>query len=304
MAVSTEVRWHHHLEAWAYQGYLNHFGKMPFDKASDAGANWVSAIGPKLSRHRTVLRNLRLAFPNETETWREDVARAAWAQMGRTAAELPHMGEITFAPGDRAQLINPEHFDAVKASGKGAVFVGGHLANFELIPVVIVRQGITCAMSYRPVNNPLIDKKLLAMRIGYGATLQAAKGREGGMTQLRALKRNQSVAMLNDQKYNEGLAIPFFGHDAMTTDAAARMAYQFDVPLIPLAVRRVNNTRFTVTAHEPIAFDRSLEAADAVRAATIAVSKFIEDQVRAAPEQWFWVHNRWPRETLAKAGVL
>ena len=208
------------------------------------------------------------------------------------------MHEITFAPGDRAQLIGAERFDAVKASGKGAVFVGGHIANFELIPVVIVRQGVTCAMSYRPVNNPLIDKKLLAMRVGYGATLQAAKGREGGMTQLRALKRGQSVAMLNDQKYDEGLRIPFFGHDAMTTDAAARMAYQFDVPLIPLAVRRVKNTHFTVTALEPIAFDRTVPADHAVKDAVVAISNFIESQVRAAPEQWFWVHNRWPKNIV------
>jgi KDO2-lipid IV(A) lauroyltransferase len=301
MAVSTEVRWHHHFEAWAYQRYLSHFGNMPFDKASDAGANWLGAIGPKISRHKTMLRNLRLAFPNECEAWREDVARAAWAQMGRTAAELPHMHEITFAPGDRAQLVGKEQFDAVKASGKGAVFVGGHLANFEMIPVVIVRHGITCVMSYRPVNNPLIDKKLLAMRIGYGATLQAAKGREGGMTQLRALKRGNCVAMLNDQKYNEGLAVPFFGHDAMTTDAAARMAYALDVPLIPLGVRRVENTKFTVTAHDPIPFDRTLPAEAAIRDAVFAISTFIEGQVRAAPEQWFWVHNRWPKNRPSDA---
>jgi Kdo2-lipid IVA lauroyltransferase/acyltransferase len=287
VAVPTAVRWRHRAEAWAYQRYLDHFGNMAFSKASDAGADWMSAIGPKLSRHRTMLGNLRLAFPN---------ARAAWAQMGRTAAELPHMKEITFAPGDeRAVLIGKDKVDAVRASGKGAVFVGGHLANFELIPVVIVRHGLTCAMSYRPVNNPLIDQKLLAMRIGYGATLQAAKGREGGMTQLRALKRGHCVAMLNDQKYDEGLPVAFFGHTAMTTDAAARMAYMFDVPLIPLAVRRVENTRFVVTAHDPLPIDRTAPADKAVRDAVLAISKFIEDQVRAAPEQWFWVHNRWPK---------
>jgi KDO2-lipid IV(A) lauroyltransferase len=121
------------------------------------------------------------------------------------------------------------------------------------------------------------------------------------MTQLRALKRGNSVAMLNDQKYNEGLAVPFFGHDAMTTDAAARMAYAVDVPLIPLGVRRVENTKFVVTAHEPIAFDRSLPADDAIRNAVFAISKFIEDQVRAAPEQWFWVHNRWPKSRASDA---
>jgi KDO2-lipid IV(A) lauroyltransferase len=303
MAVSTEIRWSHPIEAWAYQRYLSHFGNMPFDKASAAGANWMLGIGPKLSRHRTMLANLRLAFPNESEAWREDIARAAWAQMGRTAAELPHMKEITFAPGDRAELVGREQFEAVKASGKGAIFVGGHLANFELIPVVIARQGIECFMAYRPMNNPLIDKKQLAMRVGYGAPLQAAKGAEGGVAMVRGLKRGQSVALLNDQKYNEGLAVPFFGHGAMTTDAAARMALRYDVPIVPLAVRRRDGAHFTVTAHAPLRVAREAPEDQAIRDTVVTISRFIEDQVRAAPDQWFWVHNRWPKETLAKAGA-
>jgi KDO2-lipid IV(A) lauroyltransferase len=201
-------------------------------------------------------------------------------------------------------LAGGEIFDSVRDSGKGAVFISGHFALFEIMPVAILRRGIRCVMTYRPINNPLIDEKVLALRKRYGATLQAAKGREGGMSLLRALKRGEAVALMNDQKYDEGIAAPFFGYDAMTADAPSRLALNFNVPLIPLSVRRLGRARFRVEAHDPIPLERDAPIEIAVRDAVALINQFIEAQVRAAPEQWFWVHKRWPRAAWEKAGLL
>lgn len=296
MAVSTEIRFGHRIESWVFNRLMDHFARMPFDKASDAGANWLRALGPLVPPHQTALKNLRLAYPNESESWRQDLAVAHWAQLGRVMAEFPHLPEITFQPGDRAELVGGDILDRVKASGKGAVFISGHFATFEIMPVAIVRRGVTCRMTYRPANNPLIDARILTIRQQYGADLQAAKGKEGGMGLLRALAKGDSVALMNDQKYNEGVAAPLFGHDAMTADGPTRLALRFDVPLIPMSVLRVNNTHFRVTVHEPIPLQRDIPPDDAVRDSVIRINQFVEARVREAPEQWFWVHKRWPKE--------
>jgi KDO2-lipid IV(A) lauroyltransferase len=278
---------------------------MPFEKASVTGANWLSWFGPLTSKHTTMLRNLRLVFPNETEAWREDDARGTWNQLGRSLGEFPHLHEITFAKGEaRTEVIGREIFDMARESPNGAVFYSGHISNFELMPIGIVRLGVTCSTSYRPMNNQIVGKMVRELRTLNGTPDQYPKGRQAGVGMMRTLRRGDAVAIMIDQKYNEGLSLPFFGHNAMTGDVAARLALQYDAPLIPLSLRRVDGTRFVLHAHEPMWVDKVLPRDQAVRAAALQMNVFLENTIRAAPEQWFWVHRRWPKEVWKRAGVF
>lgn len=304
MAVSTNVTALHRLEDVLFGSYMRHFAKMPLDRASAAGADWLVRLGPLTSAHTTALRNLRLAFPNETERWREDVARGMWACIGRTTAELPHLPSIrAYEEGARITVENAERLDAIRESGKGVVFISGHFANWELMPAAIAQRPTPCQMTYRPANNPLIDARIMAVRGGYGATLQSAKGVEGGVGLIRALKRGWSVALMNDQKYNEGVAAPLFGHDCMTADGPTRLARRFDTVLQPMSLTR-DGARFRAVVHPPMELHPDAPDATAVPDAVRRINGFMEDHIRAAPDQWFWVHRRWPKEAWAKAGVM
>ena len=306
MAVSTEITALHRVEAWLYDAIIGRFERMPFDKASDAGADWVRALGPLTPPHKIALNNLRMAYPNETETWRESVAREMWGELGRWAAEFPHLPEISFAPGNgRVEMIGGEHLDAVRESGKGAVFISGHFASFEIMPIAIVQRGVRCRMTYRPLNNPIIDAKWGDVRRRYGADLQAAKSIAGGLGLLRSLREGVSVAIMNDQKYNEGVAAPFFGRDAMTADGPARLAVRFGVPIIPMCIRRVNNkAQFRVEAFAPIVIDKNLGERQAVIDTVTKINQWVEARVREAPAQWWWMHNRWPKDAWKQAGIV
>jgi Kdo2-lipid IVA lauroyltransferase/acyltransferase len=304
MAVSTHVTLGHRIEALGWSAYLGLFGAMSIERASGACARLVQTLGPMTSGHTTAIRNLRLAFPNETEAWRQDVRRAMWAGIGRAAGEFPHLHEINaYQEGGRIEVTGAERLDAVKASGKGAVFISGHFANWELMPAAIVLRGVTCHMTYRPANNPLVDASILRVRGHYGANLQAAKGKEGGMGLLRSLKAGHAVALMNDQKYNEGVAAPLFGHDCMTADGPTRLALRFCVPLIPFSIRRLPGARYAITVHEALPLDRTAPQEQAIADSVARINAFMEARIREAPEDWFWVHKRWPKEAWAKAGV-
>lgn len=304
MAVSTDVSLLHRIEDFGFGLYMRHFERMPIDRASDAGADWLARLGPLTSAHTTALRNLRLAFPNETEAWRREVARAMWAGIGRTVAELPHLPHIhAYREDSRIVVVNAERLDAIRESGKGAVFISGHFANWELMPVAIAQRPTPCQMTYRPANNPLIDARILKIRENYGARLQSAKGVEGGVGLMRALARGWSVALMNDQKYNEGVKAPLFGHDCMTADGPTRLARRFGALLQPMSVKR-NGARFVATVHEPLPIDADTPDATAVPASVRRINAFMEARIREAPEQWFWVHRRWPKSAWVDAGVL
>lgn len=305
MAVARRFSFSERVEAWFFQRYFDHYARMGVDEASAAGAAFARRIGPLTPTHRVALNNMRLAFPEAPAAQIDAWLAAMWEHLGRLAGEFPHLGSFEpFSDDGRIVVENAERLFAIGDGGGPVVFISGHFSNWELMPATIVRSGAPCRMTYRAANNPFIDDVIQATRRAYGATYQSAKGTEGGMGLLRALKAGQSVALMNDQKYNAGLAAPLFGHDAMTADAPTRLALRFGVDLQPMSVVRTQGARFRVIVHDPIAFDRTLPTEDAVRDGVLAVNRFIEAQVRAHPEQWFWVHRRWPKEAWAAAGIV
>ncbi|MBL8549221.1 MAG: lysophospholipid acyltransferase family protein [Hyphomonadaceae bacterium] len=303
MAISTDVTFAHRIEDAGFAAFLGAFGAMSPARASATGASLLQGLGPLTSAHRTALRNLRLAFPNETESWRADIARAMWGEIGRMAGEFPHMHAYrTEANGGAIHVEGAERF--IEAGRTGAVFIAGHFSNWEIMAVAVVASGITCHVTYRPANNPLIDRRIVEGRRAYGVNLQSAKGAEGGMGLMRALARKETIVLMNDQKYNEGLAAPFFGHDCMTADGPARLALRFKLPLVPLSLRRTAPQAFSATVHPAIPLDYDAPLDEAAQAAVRGVNAFMEARVREAPEQWFWVHQRWPKSAWKDAGVL
>jgi KDO2-lipid IV(A) lauroyltransferase len=293
------------LQAFAWDWlYWNPLRALPVETASDTGSWLMKRIGPLTSANRTVIRNLRLAFPDWSEKEIAQTAKASWENLGRLAAELPHVSRIhPRHPDHRVEVVNGHILDELNASGKAAVFIGGHFANLEVLPATIVNWPVNCLMTYRAANNPYIDRRINKARADYGVKGQAPKG-AGTRELMRALSSNQSIALMNDQKFNEGMPIPFFGHDAMTAPGPTRLAMKFGVPLIPMNVRRVGKVRYQCTVYEPFMPETGPDENAAIRATLVKINTMIEGWIREAPDQWFWQHNRWPKEAWAKAGVM
>ncbi len=304
MAKSKPVNFYFRLEALAWNAYVGGLGALGLERASRLGATLVPPIAPLTSAWTTAIRNIRMCFPNESDAWHRAVRKECFRELGRLSGEFPHMDKFLekFRSGD---LIF-EGRERIEATlGKGAVFIGGHFTNWEVTSLCLAQTDPTCHFTYRPANNPIIDKYIVDTRAAFGLTLQAAKGEQGGMGLLRSLKKGRSVALMNDQKYNMGVAAPLFGYDCMTADGPTRLALKFNVPLIPISGRRVEGTKFHVRVHEAIPLDYDNPDADtSVRDGVVRVNQFIEARIREAPEQWFWAHRRWPKEAWVKAGVM
>lgn len=303
MAKSKPLNFGFMLEAVGWNVYVGGLGALPLKTASDFGAGVVPLIAPTASAWKTALRNIRMCFPNETDKWHHDLRKASFAELGRMSGEFPHMGEYVAHLNDgRLKFEGRERVEATL--GKGAVFIGGHFTNWEVTSLCLAQTDKTCHFTYRPANNPIIDKYIVDTRKAFGLELQAAKGKEGGMGLLRSLTKKRSIALMNDQKYNTGLAVPLFGYDCMTADGPTRLAMRFKVPMIPITGRRIDGIRYVATAYEPIPLDYDNPTDEAVYAGVKRVNEFMEARIREAPEQWFWSHRRWPKEAWVKAGVM
>ena len=195
---------------------------------------------------------------------------------------------------DRIEIEGFEKLEAITASGKPVIFISGHLSNFEIMNAAILAAKVPYMITYRAANNPYVDDRMRATRAAYGVTAFAPKGSDGAKELLIALQNGESVGLMNDQKFNRGVPTPFFGHIAETAPGPTRLAQRFGTVLQPLTIRRLHKARFHVTVHDPIAVDDTGHKAQDIETTVCKISAFIEQAVRDNPEEWFWVHKRWP----------
>ena len=155
-------------------------------------------------------------------------------------------------------------------------------------------RGVDLSIVYRHTNNPYVDALIAKVRKDNTNEL-IAKGLRGGMKILGALKRGGSVAMLVDQKQNNGIAVPFFGRDAMSSPAIAEIALKYNIPIIPARIIRSKGARFQSIIYPPLVFEKTGDhKADVLMLMTL-INQTLEGWIREHPEQWFWVHKRWPK---------
>lgn len=285
------------LEAFGFQALFGFLRLLGVEGASGLGGWLLRTLGPLTGTQKTVIRNLRIAFPDMGETERNALALAQWDQTGRTFAELAVMDRLT-PEGGRVEVVGIERLHALRDSGKAAVLISGHLANFEVMAAVIMAAGVPCQVTYRAANNPYVDALIRQSRERYGIRLFAPKG-DGTRELMAGMKRGDSIALLVDQKYNQGPEVEFFGQPVNASPGAARLALKFDTVMLPLSVVRLPGVRFRVTAHEPIVVNQSDDKAADTLAGIQAANRFVEDRVREHPVDWFWVHKRWPDKVYA-----
>jgi KDO2-lipid IV(A) lauroyltransferase len=145
---------------------------------------------------------------------------------------------------------------------------------------------------FRAPDNPLVDAVLRRLRRPGGEHI--AKGTGGARHAIKLLVAGGHLGLLVDQKLNDGIAVPFFGRDAMTAPALAQFALRFDCPVVPTRVERIAGARFRITVAPPIDIPRTGERQRDVFEITRRVNEILESWIRERPEQWLWAHKRWP----------
>jgi KDO2-lipid IV(A) lauroyltransferase len=296
-SLAQDIVWR--LEAFAYDVVTGLARLFPIDAVSDFGAWLFKRLGPLTSTHRVAEINLRIAFPQADDAEIARLLVAQWDALGRWAVEFPILDKIIADP-KRVELVNGERLAEIARNGESVVFISGHFSSMEIMPAEIIQAGITCQITYRATNNPHVDARIRKSRFRYGVRLFAPKGGDGARELLRALGRGESVALMNDQKFNGGVAAPLFGLICHTAPGPSSFALRFGIPLQPMSVQRVHKARFRVVVHDPIWLKDTGDRTRDIEAGVRKVNAFIEDRVRDRPEEWFWVHKRWPNEIYKK----
>lgn len=296
MRLREKILWR--FVAWAYDVAEFVARLCPIDAVSDFGGWLCRKLGPLTSAHRVAETNLRIVFPHASDAEVARLLRAQWDEFGRIFAEYPVLDRIIADP-SRVEVLGAERLAEI-AAGAPVVFISGHFSSFEVMSAVIVHAGIACQITYRALNNIYLEERVRRNRWRYGVRLFAPKGTQGARTLLRALARGEFVALMNDQKFNGGVAAPLFGVTAHTAPGPSSFALRFGIPIQPMSVERIHKARYRVIVHEPLLLEDTGDTDADIEAGVRRVNAFIEGRVLARPTEWFWVHRRWPKEVYKK----
>jgi len=287
------VSWTHRAEAAVAALFFAAMRTLPIDAASRLGGALARLVGPRLGVSQRARRNLAAALPELSAVERETVLRGMWDNLGRVAAEYPHLCRIrVFEPDGRVETRGLENLDVAIRAGRPVILFGAHLGNWEIAALAAGQYGMDVAQIYRAANNPLVDRTVARFR-GSGSEF-IPKGAVASRRALAALRRGGHLTLLVDQKLNDGIPVPFFGRPAMTAPALALLALHFDCTVLPVRVERLQGPRFRLTICPPLPLPRSGDRTADVAALMGTVNRTLESWIRERPDQWFWVHSRWP----------
>lgn len=266
------------------------FRALPVDAASALGGRLAGALGPRLPASGRARDNLRLAFPSLDDREVARLVAAMWDNLGRVVGEFPHLRRLAR---ERVEIVGREHLLALRDDGLPGLIFSGHLGNWEVLVGCAGLEKLPLTLVYRAANNPHVERLYQKGRRDLGGDF-LPKGAEGARGALKALRDGRHLGMLVDQKMNDGIAVPFFGRPAMTAPALAQFALRLRCPVLPARVERLGGARFRVTVEPPLALpDSGDRQADALALMT-AVNARLEGWIRERPEQWLWLHRRWP----------
>ena len=191
-----------------------------------------------------------------------------------------------YASLDRFHLVKE-----VLARGRGMIVVIGHLGNWELAGLAATLRGFPIHSLARPIENPWVDRWLNRFRTQTGQEIIPKYHALGSM--VRVLLKNEMLIIQVDQDArHSGVYVNFFGRPASTHRSPAVLALKYGAPIVVADIYREGGVHHCALS-DPILPEAFKGAADPVKALTQAYSEKFEECVRAHPEQWFWVHDRW-----------
>ncbi|MBI2305022.1 MAG: lysophospholipid acyltransferase family protein [Chloroflexi bacterium] len=185
-----------------------------------------------------------------------------------------------------------ENFDRALASGKGAVFVGLHLGNWDLAAAAISLRRYpinVIAESFSPAALNQVVQQARAQKGMQVIPLERAPRRL-----LAALRRNEIVALLIDRPSpGDGVVVRFCNARMQVPSGAAMLSLRTGAPVVTGGLVRLPDNRFLGFVDPSLSFTPSGDIKMDVQALTQEIMNSLERWVRRYPDQWYVFRPMW-----------
>ncbi len=242
---------------------------------------------------QAVIGNLRRIYAargiTPAETSLPGLARKTFQHFGKYLVDFFRCARLTEEElRDFVTLENVAALRDAAARGKGVLAVTAHLGNWELGGAVIAALGYRLNAVALPQTSRRLDRLFNEQRAGRG--IHVLPLGHAAFALVRCLQRGEIVALLGDRDFNHHAErTEFFGAPAPLPRGPARLALQTGAPLVPVFLLRQEDDTFLLRCHPPI-YPEEAGSEAAIRAAWVAA---LEQEIAAAPWQWFLFEDFW-----------
>ncbi len=279
-------RWKWRLE-WAFQvGLENAVGWLP--------GTWVFRLGSWLGglawyvlpqRRAVVLRNLRIAYAGEHDlATLRGIARESFRRTGANLFSAASTARLR--PDQLARVVTIENLELLEqalAGGKGVVLLLAHMGNWELLSRLIhlFPPGTRAGAFYRPLNNPLLDERVLQRREVDGTRMFSKRDNPHFVAGF--LREGAVVGILADQRVGpQGELVEFFGRLTRGSPLPSLLARRSKSNVLALSLTTTGVGKWRAR-FIPVAASRT----------TPACMVALEQAMRGSPADIFWFQDRW-----------
>lgn len=246
-------------------------------------------------RGQVVDDNLRHAFPQCSPAQRKRLARHMWEHLFLLVLEVAHTPRKIHETNWRRfiRLGGKDILVRMLLSDRPTIIVTAHFGNFEVAGVALGILGFPTYTVARALDNPFLDRFVNRFR---GVSGQFMIPKNGGFDQIQeVLGRGGTMTFLADQYAGDkGCWVEFFGRPASAHKAIALLALSNDAPMVVGYCRRLDRPLEFELAVHAVTDPRDVgDEVASVRQLTQWYTTGLEEIIRQAPNQYWWLHRRW-----------
>ena len=240
-----------------------------------------------IERKKVVDINLKLCFQTLSEKERKDLALKNWQLFGRSMTERAYLWLGTKEQID--QLVQVKS-DINLKDGKPRIFFSMHLHGIEAGLI-----GVSLHAKKLGLKDPMT---LYIKMKNFGSKMVLRQ--QNARTLIRAIKNLQTVVISPDMDLGtqDSVFVSFFGVKTCTVTSISGFAKLANAEVCPMITSlNPDGKSYTCRIHPALEnFPSDDEYADTQR-----LSLFFEDQIKARPQEYYWVHKRFKNRPLGEA---
>ncbi len=282
------------LEATVFRGLFFALRLLPLAAACRLAGALFGFFGPRTGKLKKARENLAVAFPDQPAAWREATSREIFRYLGVSTTELLKLDDIWKQRQERLEFELEPGARACIEDKRPVIYVLAHVGPWQVTSFIAKQFNLDISIVYAAESNPILRELMYRARESFGVGLIASDA--GARPLLKELASGRSIGLTMDTRINSGKLLPFFGRDALSSTAAAKLSLKTGVEILPICAERLPDYRYRIRVYDPLQLSDPAAASEEQAAdLTTQINGHFERWIRRCPEQWICLKRRWPK---------